>query len=140
MLTSGTAEQLPLGQIISNIGATSYQRAKHLAKLLLPLSKTQYMMSSTKCFKSFIKHQKVPDSHKIVLFDVMSLFMNIPLDTTIKIILKQIYNNNEITTYITKKEMKELILMVKLMFQQMLFNGFTIRPSVIRNIYCCIRK
>ena len=70
----------------------------------------------------------------------MSLFMNIPFDTTIKIILKQIYNNNEISTYITKKEMKELILMVKLLFQQMLFNGFTIIPSVIRNIYCCIRK
>ena len=50
---------------------------------------------------SFIKHQKVPDGHKIVSFDVVSLFTNVPLDTTIKIILKRIYNNNEINTSIT---------------------------------------
>ena len=41
----------------------------------------------------------------------MSLFPNVPLDTTIKIILKRIYYNNEITISITKKEMKELILL-----------------------------
>ena len=50
---------------------------------------------------SFIKHQKVPDGHKIVSFDVVSLFTNVPLDTTIKIILKRIYDNNEINTSIT---------------------------------------
>ena len=59
---------------------------------------------------SFIKHQKVPDGHKMVSFDVVSLFSNVPLDTTIENILKRIYDNNEITTSITKKEMKELIL------------------------------
>ena len=50
---------------------------------------------------SFIKHQKVSDGYKIVSFDVASLFTNVPLDTTIKIILKRIYDNNEINTVIT---------------------------------------
>ena len=58
---------------------------------------------------SFFKHQKVPDGHKMVSFDTVSLFTNVSLDTTIKIILKRIYDNNEINTSITKKEMKELI-------------------------------
>ena len=60
---------------------------------------------------SFIKHQKVPDSHNMVSFDVVSLFTNVPLDTSIEIILKQIYKNNEINTSITKEEIKELILL-----------------------------
>ena len=43
----------------------------------------------------------------------MSLFTNVPLDTTIEIILKQIYDNNEINICITKKEMKKLILLCR---------------------------
>ena len=60
---------------------------------------------------SFIKHQKVPDGYKMVSFDVVSLFTNVPLDTTIEIILKRICDNSEINTSITKKEMNELILL-----------------------------
>ena len=55
---------------------------------------------------SFFKHQKVADYHKMVSFDTVSVFTNVSLDTTIKIILKRIYHNNEINTSITKKEMK----------------------------------
>ena len=74
--------------------------------MLLPLSKSQ--INSTKSFISFIKHQEVLDGHKIVSFDVVSLFTNVPLDTTIEIILKQIYDNKKINTSTTKKEMREL--------------------------------
>ena len=60
---------------------------------------------------SFTKHQKVPGGHKMVSFDIVFLFTNVPIDTTIDIILKRIYDNNEINISITKKEMKELILL-----------------------------
>ena len=46
----------------------------------------------------------------MVSFDTVSLFTNVPLDTTIEIILKLIYDN-DINTSITKREMKELILL-----------------------------
>ena len=111
LATFVTVDQLLLRPIVWNIGTASYQIAKHLVKLLLPLSKNQYTINSTKSFMSFIKHQKVPDGRKVVSFDVVSLFTNVPLDTTIEIILKRIYDNNEINTSITKKEMKELILL-----------------------------
>ena len=39
-----------------------------------------------------------------------SLFANVALDTSIESILKRKYDNNEINTSITKKEMKEFIL------------------------------
>ena len=44
-------------------------------------------------------------------FDVVSLFTNVPLDNNIDVILKINYDNNEINTSITTKEMKELILL-----------------------------
>ena len=60
---------------------------------------------------SFIEHRKVPDGHRMVSFDVVSLFTNFPLGTTIEIILKGIYDNNEINTSFMKKKMKEIILL-----------------------------
>ena len=101
LLTFRTVDHLPLRPIISNIGTVSYQLVKHLAKLLLPLSKNQYTINSIKNFMSFIKYQKVPDGQKMVSFNVVSLFTNVRLDNTIKIILKRIYSNNEINTSIT---------------------------------------
>ena len=49
----------------------------------------------------------MPNDHLLVSFDVKSLFTYVPLDETIEIILNRIYNKNEITTDITKNEMKE---------------------------------
>ena len=47
----------------------------------------------------------------MVLSDVVYLFTNVSLEITIEIIVKRIYDNNEISTSITKKETKELILL-----------------------------
>ena len=44
-------------------------------------------------------------------FDVKSLYTNVPLETTIDIILRRIYTNHELTTSLTKKEMRELLLL-----------------------------
>ena len=60
---------------------------------------------------SFIEHRKVPDGHRMVSFDVVSLFTSFPLDTTMEIILKGIYDNTEINTSFIKKKMKEIILL-----------------------------
>ena len=47
--------------------------------------------------------------HKMVLFDVKSLFANVPLNRAIDIILKGMYKENEIVTAITKNEMKDCV-------------------------------
>ena len=47
----------------------------------------------------------------MVSFDVQSLFTNVPLDLTIDIILKKVYNNKEMDTKINKNEMKNLLLL-----------------------------
>ena len=44
-------------------------------------------------------------------FDVKSLFTNVLLEKTIDIILRRTYTNHELTTSLTKKEMKKLLLL-----------------------------
>ena len=44
-----------------------------------------------------------------IRFDVLSLFTNVPLNETIYIIIKRIYDKKEINTDIPKKEMRELL-------------------------------
>ena len=41
--------------------------------------------------------------------DVVSLFTNVPLEETIDIAIKRMYNKNEISTNILKQEMNELL-------------------------------
>ena len=47
----------------------------------------------------------------MVSFDVKSLFTNVPLDRTISIILKRIYDDNERRISISRNKMKELLLL-----------------------------
>ena len=108
---NGTVDQLPIRPIISNINTASYQLAKYLAKLLSPLSTSEYTVNSTNEFLAHINRQNIPNNFKLVSFDVTSLFTNVPLDFTINTILKRIYDQNEINTGITKQQMKELLLL-----------------------------
>ena len=59
--------------------------------------------------------QILPDVHNsdeyvFVSLDVVSLFTNVPLKKTVDIILKRIYTGKEITTALTKRSGKKLIL------------------------------
>ena len=97
--------KLPLHSIVSNIGTASYQLAKYFAKLLSPLSKSEYTVQSSTEFMEHLKIKTVPRGYHLVSFDVISLFTNVLLDAC----LKRIYDNKEINTTINKREMKELI-------------------------------
>ena len=101
--------QLLLSPIIWNLSTATYQLARYLTKILSPLSPSQYAVESSNKFVNFIKQQVIPSSCKLVSFNVKSLFTNVPLDRTIDIILKKIYDKHEITTNIGRKEMKDLI-------------------------------
>ena len=74
-------------------------------------SKNEYNVQNTKDFVNFIKLQKMPFNHQLISFDVVSLFTNVPIDATIDIIIRRIYEFKEIDTRITKTEMTELILL-----------------------------
>ena len=58
-----------------------------------------------------MKTISIPSDHKLISFDVKSLFTNVTSDFTIYLILKRIYEDNEIQTNVKKKEMKQLLLL-----------------------------
>ena len=49
--------------------------------------------------------------HQLVSFDLKALFTNVPLEYTIDLVLKRIYENHEIPTSITRNEMREILLL-----------------------------
>ena len=100
---------LLLRPIVSNIGTASYQLAKYLDQLLSPLTRSRYTVNSTKDLAVKIKNEKVPQNCNMVSFDVKSLFISVPLEYTIDVIIKQIFEDHEITTIVTKSQMKKLL-------------------------------
>ena len=49
----------------------------------------------------------IPSDHKLISFDVKLLITNVPLNFTIDLILKGLYEDSEIQTNIKKKKKKK---------------------------------
>ena len=79
--------------------------------MLAPLRESEYIIKSTKEFIGKVKSKEVPNGYQIVSFDVKSLFINVPLDRRIDIVLRRIYDKHELQTSITRSEMKELLIL-----------------------------
>ena len=77
---NSTVDDLPIWHVISNINTASYQFVKNLAKLLSPLSTSEYTVKYTSEFITHMKGEKIPNNFKLSSFDVTSLFTNVPLD------------------------------------------------------------
>ena len=104
-------EKLPTRPIISNLNTAADHLAKNLAKLLSPLSTSEYTVSSSKELMTIIKNVQVPSSYHMVSFDVKSIFTNAPLEYSIGLVLARIYNKGELVTNITRSEMKDMLLL-----------------------------
>ena len=57
------------------------------------------------------KEETVPSSYKMIYFDGSSLFTMVPLEYTIDVTLKRIYSDKEIETKISRKDMKNLLIL-----------------------------
>ena len=106
---NGNVEDLLLRPIISNIRTATYELAKYLAKILKLLDQSQYAIKRSTSFIKTLKKQMIPPGYQMMSFDIVSLFTNVSLEETINIIIKRIYDKNEINTNIPKQEMKELL-------------------------------
>ena len=97
--------------IFFQIGTYTYNAAKVLAEYLKPLCSNQYKMSDTQEFASLIKDQPpLNDDEEYVLYDVDSLFTNIPVAETIQYIIHQIYTEKKIPPICSKLYFKRLLL------------------------------
>ena len=70
---------IPLRPIVSFCGSPTYQLSKYLTNVLKPLTdESRHKLQSTENFIDAIKTIQIPDDHKLVSFDVKSLFTSIP--------------------------------------------------------------
>ena len=88
---------IPLRPIVSFCGSPLYALAKFLQNILRPLiSNNQLVIKNSYEFADFIKNQILPIHHKMVSFDVKSLFPSIPQDLAITCIYNKLYSNEHL--------------------------------------------
>ena len=103
--------KLPVRPIVSNIGTATHKTAKYLSKLLSPLAKSKYTIENTRDFVTRIRNMKIPEGYKMISFDVVSLFTNVPVKETIDIIIRKVYNEKLVKTKIKRENMRELLVL-----------------------------
>ena len=85
----------PLRPIISQVLTPTYQLAKTLNSIITPYVPSRFSLKSTNEFIDLIHSNQAPGM--LASLDVVSLFTNVPIDATIEIIIKHVYNNSEKT-------------------------------------------
>ena len=102
----------PFCPIIDTSNTPHYKMEKFLANLLNPLTQNDHRVKDS--FEASSRIQNISltlfeQGYVFVSFDVVSLFTNVPLDRTIKIILKRSYEDKLITATLKKRTMKKFI-------------------------------
>ena len=85
----------PLRPVCSMVGTPEYDLAKFLDNIIKPYMPNRYMLFSTKHFIEKINDFNILPRDKMVSFDVVSLFTNVPLIETINLIANYIYSRND---------------------------------------------
>ena len=104
-------EGVPLRPVVSMIKTSEYCLAKYLDTFIQPNIPISYSVNSTTQFLDSLKTYVFSAQSKIISFDVVSLFTNVPLEETINIICKKVYGPQSLK----KPPFKQLI------FKRMLF-------------------
>ena len=92
-----TIEKLEFQPIISQGGTSSNNAAKVIADYLKPLYQNEYKINDIRSFPFMLKDQTpLNPNEEYVLYDVESLFTNIPVDETINYSINEIYQKNKL--------------------------------------------
>ena len=86
---------VPMRPILSAIGTFNYGLAKYIVKLLAPFTASEYCVINSFDFAKEISQFPNANSYIMASFDVTSLFTNIPLDETIEICLRNMYDKQD---------------------------------------------
>jgi hypothetical protein len=94
-------------------GTPHYNVGKFLAKLLNPLAQNEYTLRDS--FHAVSEIKSIPkelfaEGYRLVSFDVVSLFTNVPLTKTVEIILDRVFEEKLVATTFLKRTLKKLIL------------------------------
>lgn len=84
-------EGTPMRPIVSNINCPTYKLAKHLSKIINPLTgqSESYIKNSFE-FTTKIKEIDVDKDDKMISFDVVNLFTKVPVNETLELLFKKL--------------------------------------------------
>ena len=97
----------PLRPILSAVGTCSYNLAKFFVLILKEFTINEYTVKDSLSFSKEIRNKST--SLYMASPDIRSLFTNIPLDETIHICLKLLFNKKRKVKGMLKKYVKELL-------------------------------
>ena len=102
----------PIRPIISAVGTYNYKLAKYLVEILTPLlDDNVIIIKDVFDFVNKVSNIPVINNQRIISFDVVSLFTNIPVNETIDLILKLCYtDNNKKFHGFSETELKKLLI------------------------------
>ena len=112
----------PARPVVSMIGTLEYKPAKFLDSVIKPSIPDKYMLSSTYHFIEKLKQVKVQSHQILVSFDVVSLFINVPLEEITQIVANYLFDKDNPNT--PPMEKHAFIKLMKLATQGMfLYSG-----------------
>ena len=90
-------------------GTMVYNTSQVIAGYLSPLAENKYIIKDTLSFPKIIYENKIKDDEEYILYDVESLFTNVPIDETIDHIIKEIYISKRLKPICSKTVMRRLL-------------------------------
>ena len=100
---------VPMRPIVSLCGSSTYEMSKYLITILKPLTdESRHKLQSIENFIAAVKTVQVPDDHKLVSFDVKSLFTSIPLQLALDCTETAI-NNSTLQLPLPTNELTDLL-------------------------------
>ena len=129
----------PFRPILYALQTFTYKLAKYLVQILEPLIKSKYTVKDL--FNFAIETVEQDSSNFMGSLDIDSLFTNIPLEETIGICTKNLFNNGGIVHDLEKSEFEDLLSVATkelyFVFNNILYKqidrvamGFPLRPSL----------
>ncbi|CAF3650056.1 unnamed protein product [Rotaria sp. Silwood1] len=104
-------DNIPLRPVLSAIGTFNYGLGKALTNILSDIIEKEKMVRDPFSFVEELKTlPKSFSNYKMVSFDISSLYTNVPLDETIEIILKNLYETRATPPTIQRDDMKQLLI------------------------------
>ena len=100
---------MPMRPIVSFCGSPTYQLSRYLTNVLKPLTdESRHKPQSTENLIDAIKTTQIPDNHKLVSFDLKSLFTSIPLQLALECTENAI-NNSAVELPLPKDDIMDLL-------------------------------
>ena len=96
-------DELKFRPIIDQTGTSTYNCSKVMVEYLKPLCQNEYSIKDTHCFSEMLRDlPPLNNDEEYVLYNVDSLFTNMPLKETIDYILEEIYVNKKMDPICSK--------------------------------------